>query len=134
MTLTKNYKQTLISTLIIALLTSFGFMAAKPYGAPIENWWLVLCYVSTLLIAIVAGIILIILRLTKVLKQTTRFFYNFIGILNLYLGFTSLAYIVATQPNTFDNIWIGVFTTSFLIGLYIIIDVYKKVRKPTLNN
>ena len=131
MTLAKTYKNTLVSILIITLLTVFVFMAAKPYAAPIDNWWLVVFCMLILFISIATGIICIVLRLIKILKDTNRFFYNFTGILNLYFGIIGLSSFIVMQSKMLDSTWIGIFTTDLLLGLIIIADVYKRKGKSS---
>jgi hypothetical protein len=126
MTLDKRYTSTLWSLLVIAIWTGFVFLIAYPsQNAPIDDFGVVIYCILTLFFGLATGAFVLIIRFLKFRKGISNFYYNFVGTLNVCLGILCLT---LASLNEMDRPWVILFAISFIIGLFILIDIYAKKR------
>jgi len=94
-----------------------------------EDFNVMIIGAGALLLGITAGVIALILRSVKLLKNKSRFSYVFIGILNICLSFWGLILNLKDQMNLFSRV---LFFLSFLIGILICCDVF--LNKRSISN
>ena len=122
MTLTKKQTGTLLSLFIIAVWTGLVFLLGYPsHNAPTDDFGVVIFCIITLFFGLAIGVIALAVRLFKLIKDKSNFYYIFVGTLDVCLGILGLTLAVL---NRLDRPWIYLFAISFIIGLFITIDVY----------
>lgn len=120
MILDNRHKNTICSIFIIALLTGIAHLIvleADDFAA------VTICF-GTFAFALLAAVIFLILRLLKFIKETTNFFYNYIGTLNTCLSFLLLIGSLI-DAGIFTTPVIIVMLINFILGFSILIDIYK---------
>jgi len=124
MTLDKRHSNTLLSLVILIIWTGLVFLIAYPSrNAPTNDFGVIIYCILTLFVGLATGIVALIFRFLKSIKDKSNFFYNFIGTLNICLGIVGLA---LAALNQLDKPWVILFAFSLFIGIFIMSDIYIK--------
>ena len=130
MKLDKRHTNTLWSLLIITGWTGLVFLFAYPsHNAPTDDFGVIIYCILTLFFGLLTSAIVLFIRFLKPIKDKSNFSYNFAGTLNTCLGILGLTLALL---NEMDRPWIVLFVISFIIGIFILLDIYIK-RSRTLN-
>ena len=126
MAIDKRHKNTILSFVIIGLLSGLVHLILKTA----DDFAAGIIYFTTLAIGLVLGIILLILRLFKVIKNRSNFLYNYIGTLNVCLGVLLLIATILNDDKQDEPIKLFIIMAlNFIIGFSILVDIYLKNRQ-----
>lgn len=124
-----KYKHALYSFLLIIALATFIFLISYPDTQGLGDFFGAMIYYILMLFAGLAlGIIALLLRLFRIYKTISNFFYTFTGMLNLSIGILALALIFSGIITEVP--FIRLFYLSLCIGLIIGVDLllHKKTQ------
>lgn len=115
-----KYRSLLLSFGIIAVLIPFVFLLfysnENPLG-PYFNFYVLL--ISLHYFGLIAGAIVMLMRLAKIIRNKTTLVYVFIGVLNCSLA---LLGIILFSLNHADMAWLNKSLANLLVGFLIITD------------
>lgn len=124
MKLDKRHTNTFWSFIIILGWIGLVFLIGYPsYDAPTDDFGVIIYCILTLFMGLLTGVIVLFIRFLKPIKGKSNFSYNFAGMLNTCLGILGLT---LASLNGMDRPWIILFIISFIIGIFILLDIYIK--------
>ena len=116
----KRYLDSFAAALIVVILTVLCFLCFYPSNSHLSKFiGVLIAYAFFLAFSIITAIIIILKKSSKGSKLKYDFLYNFVGTLNIIVGFTGL--VLATFD--IDTNLIGVIV-SCILGLIIYHDIY----------
>jgi len=125
-----NTKNTIISILITAALFGFAIFLSSlatdtDFGG--SGYFFLLIFAS-----LISGLITVFLRIIRLIKNTETLLYNFIGTFNLAIAGIFFSWVAFSRLRngyfTGTNFFGVIFIVQFLLGTFILFDIYKLNR------
>lgn len=120
--MTTNYKNLPCALLLAALWTVLVFHMGYPDQQGLGEFFSVsIYYIVTLFIGLAFGTVLLLLRVSNVIKNASSLLYTFAGTLNASVGI--LAVILILSKSMTEPTYIRLFLLSFVLGVVILSDI-----------